>query len=139
MRCRSGTFELTTLQLEAPSERHRVAAGGNGRELVGSEAVGPPVMTRARTPRAVALQRPATRIGALGEGRPPIGIGSTDCPRAPAAACAGSSGLNCAPQLRFSVIYRRMKERDAIFESSLYGGIRPKSPLTFAPSLPSAV
>jgi hypothetical protein len=37
-----------------------------------------PVMTRARTPMAAALQRPATRIGALGEGRPPIGIGSTD-------------------------------------------------------------
>jgi hypothetical protein len=66
------------LQLEAPSKRLRVAAGGSGRELVGSEAVGPPVMTRTRTPMAAALQRPATRIGALGEGRPPIGIGSTD-------------------------------------------------------------
>ena len=66
------------MQLEVPSKRHRVAAGGNGRELVGSEAVGPLVMTRARTPMAAALQRPATHIGALGEGRPPIGIGSTD-------------------------------------------------------------
>ena len=72
----------TQLQLEAPSKRqHGVAAGGNGRELVGSEAVGPLVMTRARTPMAAALQRPATRIGALGEDRPPIGIGSTDRPR----------------------------------------------------------
>jgi hypothetical protein len=35
-------------------------------------------MIRARTPVAAALQRPATRIGALGEDRPPIGIGSTD-------------------------------------------------------------
>ena len=38
-------------------------------------------MIRARTPMAAALQRPATRIGALGEDRPPIGIGSTDRPR----------------------------------------------------------
>jgi hypothetical protein len=35
-------------------------------------------MIRARTPVAAALQRPATRIGALGDDRPPIGIGSTD-------------------------------------------------------------
>ena len=79
MRCRSRTFELTTLQLEvSPKRRHGVAAGGNGKGLVGSEAVGPLVMIRARTPMAAALQRLITRIGALGEGRPPIGIGPTD-------------------------------------------------------------
>ena len=38
-------------------------------------------MIRALTPVAVALQPPATRIGALGEDRPPIGVGSTDRPR----------------------------------------------------------
>jgi hypothetical protein len=38
-------------------------------------------MIRARTPMAAALQRPATRIGALGEDRPLIGIGTTDRPR----------------------------------------------------------
>ena len=88
MRCRSGTFEKigpsprwpkhNCLWKPPPKGEHRVTAGGNGRELVGSEAVGLLAMTRARTPMAAALQRPATRIGALGEDRPPIGIGTTD-------------------------------------------------------------
>ena len=90
MRCRSRTFEKIGRSpgwpkhncswKPHPKGKHRVAAGGNGRELVGSEAVGLLVMTRARTPMAAALQRPATRIGALGEDRPPIGIGTTNRP-----------------------------------------------------------
>jgi len=81
LRCRSRTFEKIGRSpgwpkhncswKPHPKGKHRVAAGGNGRELVGSEAVGLLVMTRARTPMAAALQRPATRIGALGEDRPP--------------------------------------------------------------------
>ena len=65
----------------SPIQKHGVAAGGNGTELVGSEAVGPLVMIRAGTRVAAPPQRGTTRIGALGEGRPPIGIGSTDRPR----------------------------------------------------------
>ena len=38
-------------------------------------------MIRAGTRVAAPPQRGTTRIGALGEGRPPIGIGSTDRPR----------------------------------------------------------
>jgi hypothetical protein len=82
---------MTWLWREVPCKRHGVAAGGNGKERVGSEAVGPLVMIRAGTPVAARPQPGSTRIGALGEGRPPIGIGSTDCPRAPRAACALSS------------------------------------------------
>ena len=65
----------------SPIQKYGVAAGGNGTELVGYEAVGPLVMIRAGTPVAAALQRRTTRIGALGEDRRPSGIGSTDRPR----------------------------------------------------------
>ena len=57
-----------------------VAAGGNGAEPVGSEAVGPPVTTHAGTLPAAVLQLRATRPGALGDGR--TVTGSTEVLRA---------------------------------------------------------
>src|SRR3984893_1146128 len=66
------------------------------RRLFGSEAVGPLVMIRAGTRVAAPPQRGTTRIGALGEGRPPIGIGSTDRPRL---LLRGELGVNRLPNL----------------------------------------